>query len=67
MKRSFFVVSMSAATWTAGTARSAWAAPVAARVHIVRRSRMRLAGIAGSCANRRTRGRWLGFTAADFA
>jgi hypothetical protein len=67
MKRSFFLVGLSAIAWSAATPRIARAAQPAARVQIIRRSRMRLAGIAGSCANRRSRGRWSGFTAADFA
>jgi hypothetical protein len=66
MKRSFFLVGAGAVAWSAGTSRTAWAAPAGTQVHIVRRSRMRLAGIAGSCANRRRRGRWTSFTAADF-
>jgi hypothetical protein len=66
MTRSFFLVSVSTVVWSAATPRIARAAPIA-RVQVVRRSRMRLAGIAGSCASRRRRGRWSGFTAADFA
>jgi hypothetical protein len=67
MKRSFFLVSLSAAAWSAGGPRTAWAAPATARVQIVRRSRLRFAAVPGGCANHRRRGRWASFTAADFA
>jgi hypothetical protein len=57
MKRSFFLLGLTGAAF----------AIVSVRVHAVRHGRLRGKLMAGSCANRRRKRRWSGYTAADIS